>query len=94
MEIVIPTQCEICHSPVNRIPAGISKKTNKPYNEFWACANRDCGWTWKKPTQQQLEGEKRHEEIMNAMRELYKKIADMEKEFRAFTLIFSKDKDK
>jgi len=93
MEIIIPTQCEICHAPMNKIPAGISKKTGKPYNEFYACSVRDCGWTWKKPTQQQLEGEKRHEEVMDALRKLWVAVEEMKKEFKSFTVIFGKNEE-
>ena len=42
----IPTSCPYCNSSVTRIPAGISKRTGKPYGEFWACENRDCKFTW------------------------------------------------
>ena len=93
MEIIIPTQCEICHAPMNKIPAGISKKTGKTYNEFYACSVRDCGWTWKKPTQQQLEGEKRHEEVMDALRKLWVAVEEMKKEFKSFTVIFGKNEE-
>ena len=43
---LIPTQCEVCGAPVKHIPAGVSQKTGRPYPEFWACSNRQCGWTW------------------------------------------------
>lgn len=52
MEQIIPTNCPYCQSSVNHILAGVSKRTGKPYNEFWACENRDCKFTWhpnKKP---------------------------------------------
>ncbi len=42
-----PINCPYCQSPVNNIPAGVSKKSGKPYDEFWACKNRDCKFTWK-----------------------------------------------
>jgi hypothetical protein len=29
--------CTNCTAPVKIIPAGVSKKTNKPYNSFWKC---------------------------------------------------------
>ena len=42
-----PTTCPFCQSSIKYIPAGISKKNHKPYNEFWACNNRDCNFSWK-----------------------------------------------
>lgn len=42
----IPINCPICQSPIRHIPAGISKRTNKPYDEFWACSNRDCKYIY------------------------------------------------
>jgi len=33
-------QCQKCKSELKLIPAGISKKTGKPYNAFWSCPNR------------------------------------------------------
>lgn len=33
-------KCEVCGSLKDFIPAGVSKKTGKPYNEFWACPNK------------------------------------------------------
>lgn len=32
--------CKVCGSPKKDIPAGISKKTGKPYSAFQACPNR------------------------------------------------------
>ena len=48
-----PTQCPVCQSAIKHIPAGISRKTGKPYNEFWSCINRNCDFTWK-PTQKRV----------------------------------------
>ena len=42
----IPIQCPDCQAEVKFIPAGISRKTGKPYSEFYSCAKR-CGWTWR-----------------------------------------------
>jgi len=44
----IPNQCPQCQADVRHIPAGISKKTGKPYGEFYACEAK-CGWTLKIP---------------------------------------------
>ena len=43
----IPLNCPICQSPMRHIPAGISKKSGKPYSEFWACISRECDYTWR-----------------------------------------------
>ncbi len=44
-----PINCPFpnCGAPIRNIPAGISKKSGKPYDEFWACLNRDCNYVWK-----------------------------------------------
>ncbi len=34
--------CDQCSSIVKHIPAGISKKTGKSYNDFWVCSNDNC----------------------------------------------------
>jgi len=33
-------QCAVCGQPMTLIPAGFSKKTNKPYSAFWACPQK------------------------------------------------------
>lgn len=35
-----PKLCVICQEPLRLIPAGISRKTNKPYQAFFACPNK------------------------------------------------------
>jgi hypothetical protein len=39
--------CERCDQTMRLIPAGISKKSGKPYNAFWTCDKRNggCGET-------------------------------------------------
>jgi hypothetical protein len=39
--------CERCDREMRLIPAGVSKKTGKPYNAFWTCDARNggCGET-------------------------------------------------
>ena len=46
MENEKPNVCPFCQSALKHIPAGISKKTGKPYSEFWSCINKDCKFTW------------------------------------------------
>ena len=42
-----PISCPNCQSPIKYVPAGVSKRTGKPYNEFWSCRNPDCSFTWR-----------------------------------------------
>lgn len=35
-----PKLCVICGSELRLIPAGVSRKTQKPYQAFWSCPNR------------------------------------------------------
>ncbi len=39
--------CEQCDKEMKLIPAGVSKKTGKPYSAFWSCDTRagGCGKT-------------------------------------------------
>ena len=39
------TTCPQCGSELKRVPAGVSKRTGKPYNAFMACSNRECDYT-------------------------------------------------
>lgn len=39
--------CPKCDQPLKLIPAGTSKGTGKEYNAFWACSDRNCGFTKK-----------------------------------------------
>ena len=34
--------CPLCNSPITSVPAGISKRTGKPYTAFQVCSNPDC----------------------------------------------------
>jgi hypothetical protein len=36
--------CPIHKLPMRLIPAGISRKTGKPYSAFWACQERGCNY--------------------------------------------------
>jgi transposase-like protein len=68
-----PTICPKCKSKVDEYK-GVSKKTGKRYH-FWKCVNPQCGWTWNPPTKSEL----RHQEIMNALRILYKEQREIRK---------------
>lgn len=39
---VVQTGCRVHHVPWKLVPAGVSKKTGKPYDEFLACPERGC----------------------------------------------------
>lgn len=41
------SQCPKCGNELKLVPAGTSKKTGKPYDSFWSCADRNCGFTMK-----------------------------------------------
>jgi hypothetical protein len=38
-------KCPVCQGEMKLIPAGISKKSGKPYPEFWACKTWQCKGT-------------------------------------------------
>lgn len=41
------TTCQLCGSAVKLIPSGVSKKTGKEYQAFYACENKTCGKTYQ-----------------------------------------------
>jgi len=49
--------CPECGGTLKTVPAGVSKKTGKPYNSFIACEDRGCNYT------EQLQYEKRAQKI-------------------------------
>jgi hypothetical protein len=44
-------KCPICGGEMKLVPAGISKKTGKPYNSFYACKTWECKGTVNIPTE-------------------------------------------
>jgi ribosomal protein L34E len=34
-------KCSNCGFPLKHIPEGVSKRTGKPYGEFWVCTNEE-----------------------------------------------------
>jgi len=44
----LPKKCPHCGGEIRHIPAGISKRTGKPYKEFWVCENPECSFTCNK----------------------------------------------
>jgi hypothetical protein len=65
-------KCQNCGSEnIKHIPAGFSQKKNKSYNAFSVC--QDCKKTQNPPRQaQQPQPQRGNEEVMNALRELYR----------------------
>lgn len=47
------TNCQVCGSDLKMIPAGVSKKTGKPYKAFAACP-KGCKSNWNDTTTPQL----------------------------------------
>ena len=41
--------CPECGGEMKLIPAGLSKRTGKPYQEFYSCKKWECGGTAKSP---------------------------------------------
>ena len=39
--------CPKCDGQTKIVPAGISKKTGRPYDSFFSCLDRECGGTMK-----------------------------------------------
>ena len=65
--------CPECGSALREIPAGVSKKTGKPYNAFVVCSNKECNY---KPQQQpqpqpQIGG---NDEVLKGLREIWTKL--------------------
>lgn len=71
----IPKQCPICQSSIKLIPAGVSKRTGKPYNEFYACSNRTCDYIYREgqPIQPQAS---RLDSLAIYLKDEFKKIHD------------------
>ena len=68
-------KCPKCGGDVKHIPAGVSKKTGKPYDEFWACQSCDYKTKFQpKPAGSQEGGASvggGKEELLPALREIY-----------------------
>jgi hypothetical protein len=48
--------CPNCGFTLKTIPAGVSKKTGKPYEAFQSCSNFQCKYTQRIGSQQNKEG--------------------------------------
>ena len=88
----VPQQCPKCGSSIKLVPAGVSKRTGKPYNAFYACSNRDCDYIFRQSSKQ--------DKIVEALKQILKnqvaisqKIDKLAGSFEAFTLIFTKQDD-
>ncbi len=66
--------CPQCGNDINHIPAGVSRKTGKPYNEFWACSQK-CGYVWRPVKEPKGSGEALiMEEIVNGFKEVNERL--------------------
>ena len=72
-------KCPIHGTEWRVIPAGVSKKTGKPYGEFKVCEDRDCK---EKPAVRENLPTVGNEEVMDAMRKLYIKVDRIGKEVK------------
>lgn len=91
--------CQNCGATMKFVPAGVSKKTGNSYKAFYSCA---CGKTapsiqrepqnssWGKVTPEYTGG---NEEIMNALREVYKELVALRKDFHDFVVVFGAGKE-
>ena len=80
----IPIQCPQCGGNIKYIPAGVSKKTNKPYGEFWACSHQ-CGYTWRKPKENTVAlPVDKMVDIMNALKVINDNIKLLHQKFDAY----------
>ena len=48
----LPPLCPECGGGMKLVPAGVSKKSKKPYDAFYGCLNRACKGTAKVPVEQ------------------------------------------
>ena len=71
------SQCPKCGSDIKRVPAGVSKRTGKPYNAFLSCTNRECDYTARsnQPTTKSSSGQIIMEELAGINARLDKLIA-------------------
>jgi len=58
-------ECPECKSNVKYIPAGVSKKSGKPYDEFWGCSNKECKWTYSPKDAEQAQKSEAEDRAMN-----------------------------
>ena len=80
--------CEDCGNTKKLVPAGISKKTGRPYKEFYTCEACNPYGKSKKPAGGQLDMS--HAEVMGALRKLYSLVDELKESFRLFTEAFTK----
>ena len=69
--------CPKCDSPIKRVPAGVSRKTGKPYDAFMACEDRNCDYTarveYEKPIPKKANGDAL---IMDELQKGFKELND------------------
>lgn len=67
-----PTSCPKCEKRLIELK-GFSEKTNRDYH-FWTCIDKECSFTWNPSPKSELY----HEEVMNGLREIYKRLEAIE----------------
>ena len=76
-ELKPPDKCSECGKPMTERKGA---KDGKPYH-FWGCSGYpECKNTWRPPGQ----GQQNHEEMMKALRAIWKELEDHRKEFQKF----------
>jgi hypothetical protein len=86
----IGTTCSKC---------GTGELRQSKYYDGVYCSNKACGWSWR-PSKFVKQQENKplplvqndNTEVLKALREIWLKLAEMEKEFKSFTIIFSEKK--
>ena len=70
MNIEVPSVCPNCNNKLREIPAGISKRTGKPYQKFYSCPTPDCGFIFNMPKDKSIYAKpsEGNEKIMEAIR--------------------------
>jgi len=83
-----PEKCPKCGGQISE-RKGISRKNNKPFH-FWGCsAYPSCDYTWRPAPKR----DNQHKETLSALREVYKEVISLRKDFQDFVKIFG-EKDK
>lgn len=75
-----PQKCPKCGGKILYF-SGVNRE-GKEYH-FWGCVHRKtCGWIYKEPSK----AEQRHEKEMRALKLIYAKLLDIEKEIKEIAL--------
>ena len=81
-------ECDTCSSIVKHIPAGTSKKTGKPYNDFWVCSNDNCASRQRSTTQAPKAPSEPSSYEGEVMQRLAKRLDSIDEKLEALTMFF------